>query len=273
MLSLRDSEDGRTAPIFWRVETFINAAQENIAYGFFGRRGGVSKGVYNALNCGPGSEDDLECVIENRKRVLKILGGEALNTLYQVHGSDCLNVDKAFEGPEPPKADALVTDRPGLALGILTADCAPVLFYGEKKDGAPVIGAAHAGWKGALAGVLENCAGRMKELGAVDGSIKACIGPCIAQRSYEVGQDFYDQFVAHPQESTRFFKEGETGGHYYFDLPGFCAHRLYLAGLTRISVKDLDTYFNEEEFFSYRRATHRDEKDYGRQISAIMIKA
>ncbi|HOO82901.1 MAG TPA: laccase domain-containing protein, partial [Alphaproteobacteria bacterium] len=166
---------------------------------------------------------------------------------------------------------AMVTDVSGLALGVLTADCAPVLFYGKKSDGAPVVGAAHAGWGGALKGVLDNTLAMMLELGAVPESIRACIGPCIGQKSYEVRDDFADTFLEEDGRNEVFFTAGRCAGHLQFDLPGYCAAKLGRAGVKNVLIKDLDTYFNEEDFFSYRRATHRHEKDYGRQISVIMI--
>ncbi len=247
---------------------------QSVFHGFFGRFGGVSKNVYASLNCGPGSDDHPEHVDHNRRVVAGVAGcaPEQLLTLYQVHGNACVRVTEGWRDAQRPQADAMVTDQPGFALGILTADCAPVLFYGEKSDGSPVIGAAHAGWGGALKGVLEETLSQMKALGATSESLKACIGPCIGQSSYEVQDDFADALYQEDDENERFFKPGKRSGHLMFDLAGYCAFKLYKQGMKDVFIKDLDTYFNEEEFFSYRRATHRSEKDYGRQISVITIK-
>lgn len=257
--------------LYFAEKAFVDPA---VFHGFFGRSGGVSRNVYASLNCGPGSEDNPDHVQENRALVSGIVGcaPDRLLTLYQVHGTQCVTVDAVWDDSARPEADAMVTDQAGFALGILTADCAPVLFRGEKADGSPVIGAAHAGWGGAFQGVLEATIVKMRDLGAEVESIKAVIGPCIGLSSYEVDQDFYAQFFDHNPESERFFKNARRGEHYMFDLAGYCAFRLAHCGVQQVSIKDLDTYFHEEDFFSYRRATHRNEKDYGRQISVIMIK-
>ena len=255
------------------LQAFADNEGSPVLHGFFGRRGGVSKGVYNALNCGVGSDDEPEVVAQNRALVANTMGAapEYLVSLFQMHSDVCLTVDKPWSTANRPEADAFVTDVPGLALGILTADCAPVLFYtGGPK---PVIGAAHAGWGGAFKGVLESTVKAMEALGAQRETIRACIGPCISKASYEVGPEFYQQFVEHEAENDRFFGAARKKDHFLFDLAAYCASRLHQAGLKRVFIKDLDTYFNEEDFFSYRRATHRGEKDYGRQISAIMIKS
>lgn len=246
---------------------------EGVFHGFFGRLGGTSKGVYHALNCGPGSDDAIESVQENLGIVADAAGIEVDNilTLYQVHGKTCLSVDAPWPLLQRPEADAFVTDKPGIGLGILTADCVPVLFYGEKADGSPVIGAAHAGWKGAVGGVLESTVAGMLACGSEMTSIRAAIGPCIGQSSYEVGPEFGVPFIAESEENERFFKPSRKPSHHMFDLPGYCAAKLASCGISKVSIKDLDTYFNEEDFFSYRRATHRGEKDYGRQISLIAI--
>jgi len=240
-------------------------------HGFFTRRGGVSGGIYKSLNCGAGSDDEPGDVQENRALVAAASGVQAdhVLSLYQVHGKTCLYVTEPWPGGKRPEADALVTDVPGLALGILTADCGPILFYGEKADGAPVIGAAHAGWKGALGGVMEETIWQMEALGAQD--IRACVGPCIGRRSYEVSAEFVQSFVESDSEYERFFSAAQRGGHAMFDLPGFCAFRLHQAGLKNVALMDLDTYAMEDTFFSYRRTTHRSEPDYGRQISVIAI--
>ncbi len=243
---------------------------DDLAHGFFTRLGGVSTPPYAGLNCGIGSDDDALMVQSNRNSVATNIGIKSGNLLglYQIHSAKVINVDAPFK--ERPKADSLVTDRAGLALSILTADCAPVLFCGNKKDGSPVIGAAHAGSNGALKGVLENTVEAMKNLGALD--IKACIGPCISKSSYEVQNDFMNKFMDESKGSARFFQATSKNGYVMFDLSGYCAWRLSRAGLENISSIDIDTYENEGEFFSYRRATHRGEKDYGRQISVICIK-
>jgi YfiH family protein len=257
-------------PPFFTDKKFAQLRQ--ISHGFFGRRCGVSTGVYDSLNCGPGSGDDAQAVLQNRKIVADVVGAEAQNllSLYQVHGDTCLNVTKPWAFDQRPQADAMVTDVPGIALGILTADCAPVLLYGEKEDGAPVIGAAHAGWGGAFKGVLESTILTMKTAGAEN--IRACIGPCIARKSYEVAQEFYNRFTAPDESNERFFVSGQRAGHFMFDLPGYCAARIFAAGVKTVGLSDQDTYAGEEDFFSYRRSVHRGESDYGRQIAVIVIK-
>jgi hypothetical protein len=254
-----------------------NAAFSNaITHGFYGRRGGVSAGIYTSLNCGPGSSDDQNAVTENRRRVAADLGAPVDNliSLCQVHSPDCLVIiGPVGTGEERPKADAMATDVPGVALGVLTADCGPVLFEGVKPDGRPVIGAAHAGWGGAVKGVLESTLDRMIRLGAVPESIRAAVGPCIGPASYEVSAGFEAPFLAHDPESERFFKGARKEGHMMFDLPGYIAFRLANAGVGHITITGVDTYKEETDCFSYRRATHRGEGDYGRQVSAIVIKA
>ena len=264
-------------PVYYDSARFIdNESEQTTAFhGFFGRQGGTSKGVYDSLNCGKGSDDNLA----NVKMNLQIIGNaigiphERIVTQHQIHSDVCNYVDEPWDENESrPQADALVTDNAGLAIGVLTADCAPVLFYGTKSDGTPVIGAAHAGWKGAVGGVLDNTVKVMVERGASLESLRACIGPCIAQGSYEVSEAFVTPFENDDPENERFFMAGKREGHLMFDLAGYCAARLARNGLKNVFIKDLDTYFNEEDFFSYRRATHRGEKDYGRQISLIYIK-
>jgi len=223
------------------------------AHGFFGRSGGVSEGIFASLNCGPGSGDARGAVMENRRRVGEAVGGKLL-TLYQIHSAAAVTVTEAWE--QGPQADAMATDRPGLALGVLTADCAPVLF----ADGeAGVIGAAHAGWKGALGGVTDAAIAAMERLGAKRARIAAAIGPCISQANYETGPEFRERFDA------RFF----AGRH--FDLEGYVAERLAAAGIENVARLAACTYAREDDFFSYRRATHRGETDYGRQVSAIVL--
>ena len=241
-----------------------------IAHGFFGREGGVSQGLYASLNCGPGSKDDSAAVAENRRRVADALAPEVqLVSLSQVH-SPIIHTLPAW-GSEDGKrleGDGMVTATPGLGLGILTADCAPVLFADAK---AGVIGAAHAGWKGALGGVLEATLEAMEKLGALRTRISAAIGPSISQKNYEVGADFRDRFVESGAKHARFFVPSDREGHFRFDLPGYVAHRLTQAGTGSVESLGICTYPAENGFFSFRRTTHAGEPDYGRQISAIVL--
>jgi YfiH family protein len=240
-----------------------------IAHGFFGRTGGVSEGLYASLNCGPGSRDSRDAVLENRARCAAALGaGAHLLTLYQIHSGEAVTVTAPWDIPANPKADAMVTDRTGIALGILTADCAPVLLA---DDQARVIGAAHAGWNGALAGVTDSAIAAMIGLGARREHIHAAIGPCIGQAAYEVGPEFPPRFLAQDDANARFFTPSPRADHWQFDLPGYVAHRLAQAGIGAVENLARCTYEDEKAFFSYRRATHRNEPDYGRQISAIML--
>lgn len=239
-----------------------------LRHGFLGRRGGVSDGVHGGLNVGLGSDDDRAAVRENRRRAVEaVASGAALVTLHQVHSPDCLIATAAWPDDARPHADAVVTDRPGLLLGILTADCAPVLLADEA---AGVIGAAHAGWKGAFGGVIAATVARMEELGADRDRIAAAIGPCIARGSYEVDDAFAARFEAIDPANERFFAAGRPG-HHQFDLEAYVAARLAEAGVTRVDALGLDTYTDETRFFSFRRATHRGEPDYGRQISLIAL--
>jgi YfiH family protein len=237
-----------------------------IRAGFFTREGGVSTGRYASLNCGPGSSDHPQHVAENRRRVAAHFGvtPDKLLTLYQIHSAEVVVVEAPFT--ERPKADALVTKTPGMMLGILTADCAPVLFYDAT---ARVIGAAHAGWKGATTGILENTLQEMQKLGASLPQIHAVIGPAIAQASYEVGPEFIARFA--PDEREQFFIGSTRPDYHRFDLPGYVAARLKSAGVQHVINLAVDTFANPQRFFSYRRATLAQEPDYGRQISAVMI--
>jgi len=237
-----------------------------VRHGFLGRRGGVSEGVHAGLNVGIGSDDDRNAVAENRRRAAEaVLPRATLVTAYQVHSAEAVAVNAPFADDARPRADALVTDRPGLALGILTADCAPVLFADVE---AGVVGAAHAGWKGAIGGVTDSTIAAMEALGARRERIAAAIGPCIARASYEVDAAFRARFEADDRANERFFGEGRQG-RARFDLEGYVAHRLAAAGIVRVAALGLDTYADEDRFFSYRRATHRGEPDYGRQVSII----
>lgn len=248
------------------VEVLSSPLLQPAAHGFLGRRGGVSAGLHAGLNVGLGSDDDREAIAENRRRaVAAVLPGAALVTLHQVHSAEAVTVEEAWPDESRPRADAMVTDRPGLLLGILTADCAPVLLADPQ---AQVVGAAHAGWKGALSGVLEATVAAMERLGAARGRIAAVVGPCIAQDSYEVDAAFEANFVASEPMNARFFRTGRPG-HAWFDLAGFVAGRLDDAGVGRVAALGEDTYGQPERFFSYRRATHRGEPGYGRQISLI----
>lgn len=249
---------------------------ESIAYGFFGSQGGVSEGLYQSLNV-DNRRDDIACVTENRKRVCKalLLNDDMLLTLHQSHSKRCRTVSNHDDVARSmdSDADAMVTDVPGVALGILTADCAPVLFYGQKDDGSPVIGAAHAGWRGALDGVLEKTVSAMVSSGAQAGGIEAVIGPCIGASSYEVAPDFYDTFGGHDEANARFFaSSGAKENHFLFDLGAYVLSRLQqqkaVADVWRVND---DTYENADIYFSHRRSTHKKQPDTGRQISVISI--
>jgi YfiH family protein len=242
-----------------------------IRHAFFTRQGGVSTGLYDSLNCGLGAGDDFASVMENRRRVAMMLGvvPGRLCTLSQVHGREVHTVEKPF-GLLQPAGDAMVTREPGLMLGILTADCAPVLFADPTAN---VIGAAHAGWKGALGGVLQATVAAMELLGAARERIVAAIGPCIARDSYEVDVAFHERFLAHNGDNLQFFKPAPKIGHMYFDLPGYAAAQLKAYGVHAISALADDTCASPGWFFSYRRATLNGEKAYGRQISGITLKS
>ncbi|NYT42572.1 peptidoglycan editing factor PgeF [Sphingomonas sp. R-74633] len=249
------------------VEVFQARALHGVAHGFLGRKGGVSTGDMASLNVGLGSQDDPALIAENRRRATEaVLPGGRLVTLYQVHSPDCVAIVEPFEDRLRPHADALVTDRPGLALGILTADCAPVLF--ADRD-AGVIGAAHAGWKGAVGGVTDSTIAVMETLGAKRERIVAAIGPCIARASYEVDVVFLARFADADPDNERFFTEGRREDHWQFDLEAYVASRLAAAGIRTVEMLGQDTYAQPEHFYSFRRATHRSEPDYGRQISII----
>jgi len=241
-----------------------------VPHGFLGRRGGVSVGVCAGLNVGWGSDDDRAAIAENRRRaVAAVAPSAALVTVHQVHSSETVVATAPWPDDARPHADALVTDRPGLALGILTADCAPILL---SDDTAGVIGAAHAGWKGAFTGVIETTLAAMESLGADHARIAAAIGPAIARKSYEVDDVFQRRFADADPENDRFFAPGRAG-HHQFDLEGYAAARLAAAGVPRVEALGLDTYADAERFFSYRRSVHRGEPTYGRQLSLIALPA
>jgi YfiH family protein len=250
------------------VEVIPATILSDVRHGFLGRCGGVSTGQLAGLNVGYGSQDDRQAIEENRRRaVAAVAPMTQLATVHQVHSANAVYVEQAWPQAERPHADAMVTDRPGLLLGILTADCAPVLF----ADGdSGVIGAAHAGWRGAIGGVTDSTIAAMENLGARRERIRAAVGPCISQPSYEVDEDFRDRFLVLDHANARFFEQQEHAMP-HFDLPGYVAHRLRSAGIAAVESLDLDTYTNAGRFYSFRRATHRGEADYGRQLSAIAL--
>lgn len=248
------------------LDPIVSDLLQGTPHGFFTRRGGVSQGIYAGLNGGQGSKDDPVKVVTNRQRISEALGANALVSLHQVHSPDAVVVDGPWQD-EKPKADAMVTSTPGVALGVLTADCTPVLFA---DPDAGVVGAAHAGWKGALAGVLEATVDAMEALGADRSRIRAGIGPVISQRAYEVGPEFVERFLDEDPESARFFAGG-SGDRAMFDLPGFCLARLRGAGVAEAAWTGHCTYSDEDRFYSYRRSCHRGEPDYGRLVAAIMV--
>lgn len=250
----------------YRSPLFDDASR--IAHVFCGRRGGVSTGVFASLNCGPGSGDDLALVAENRARALKAVDASHLNTLYQIHSGEAVVAAAPWTRETAPKADGMSANARGLALGILTADCAPVLFADAQ---AGVIGAAHAGWKGAFSGVIEATVDKMVSLGANRAAIAACVGPTISQENYEVGPEFFDRFVAADGNDEAFFKPSNRAAHWRFDLVGYVLKRIANAGVERSGELDLCTYAREADFFSFRRATHRGETDYGRNLSLIAL--
>jgi YfiH family protein len=241
-----------------------------IRHGFFTREGGASQGIYASLNCGLGSNDTPELVLENRLRVAQHLEGRSggVVTLYQEHGTTARQVTALPDRAALPRADAVVSTTPGLVIGVLTADCAPVLLADAE---ARVVAAAHAGWRGALEGVVESAIAEMERLGARRERISAAVGPCIGQSAYEVGPEFEAQFVSRSSASRRFFTLGSETARAHFDLPGFVMHQLREARVGNAVDLAMCTYANESLFFSYRRKTKRDEPDYGRQISAIVV--
>ncbi len=239
---------------------------DGATHGFLGRAGGISKGIYAGLNIGLGSDDDRDTIMENRRCATDgVLPGGTLVTVHQIHSADVVTVTEPLPLDQRPQADAMVTDQPNLLLGILTADCVPVLFHDPE---AKVIGAAHAGWKGAIAGVTDNVITAMEKLGASRDHIACAIGPCIAQPSYEVDAAFRARFLDADAANDRFFAPGKPD-HFQFDIEDYVAARLQAAGMTKIDKLGLDTYALEHRYFSYRRSCHRGEAGYGRQISLI----
>jgi YfiH family protein len=241
-----------------------------IRHGFFTRQGGSSQTLYASLNCGPGSADDPARVAENRARVARHLGAQHgdVVTLYQVHSATALAVAAPVPSVNRPRADAVVTRTPGLAVGVLTADCAPVLLA---DPDAGVVGAVHAGWRGAAAGVIEAAIAEMERLGARRARIRAAIGPAINQTFYEVGPDFEAILLKGCADNARFFIRQDPAARARFDLPAFVESRLAAVGIGEIERHTLCTYENESHFYSFRRSQHRREMDYGRQISAIVV--
>ena len=246
------------------------ARTAGVRHAFFTRQGGVSEGVYASLNCGFGSNDDPGRVAENRARVTARLGlaAETLVTAYQVHSAEVVSVAESWPPARAPKADGMVTRTRGLALGILTADCVPVLLV---DAAAGVIGAAHAGWRGAIGGILEATARAMERLGARLSATVAVVGPCIHQSSYEVGADLRDAVLAADREGDDLFRTGARSGKYQFDLPGFIVRRLQRLALGAVARVAADTFADEKRFFSYRRSVKRGDADYGRELSAIAL--
>ena len=258
--------DGQVLPV--ASPLLAESTGESIKHGFFTRAGGVSEGIYKGLNVGLGSNDTIEHVMENRRRVAAWFdaGLSELASLHQCHSADVLLVDETYSG-QRPKADAMVSKTPGMVLGVLAADCGPVLFADPRNH---IIGAAHAGWKGAFDGVLEATIEAMIAIGSQRSQIVASLGPSISHRHYEVGPEFVARFVDRDPTYHRFFARSPKEGHSMFDLPRFTLERLTKAGVTAENL-DICTYPDEDRFFSYRRTTHRAEPDYGRQISAIQI--
>lgn len=248
------------------------AAMDGVRHGFFTREGGVSTGLYAGLNTGLGSDDDRAHVTENRRRIAQYLGVEAskLMSPHQTHGRDVYVAETPWLPGAGPKVDGLVTKMPGLALGVGAADCGPLLF----ADGqAGVIGAAHSGWRGAYLDIISAVVEAMEGLGAQRSSICAVLGPTISQRSYEVGPEFRQKFLDQSTGFERFFIPSSRSEHHYFDLPAFIEHRALAAGVGLFKRFDLCTYLDPTRFFSYRRATHRQESDYGRMMSAIVLRS
>jgi YfiH family protein len=252
-----------------KLESPLLSAVPGLRHAFFSRDGGVSDGIYAGLNGGIGSNDDPAKVAENRRLMAEQMGvtTDHFLTLFQVHSPDAVVASAPWDTASRPRADAIVTRAEGLAIGVTAADCGPILFV---DPNARVIGAAHAGWKGALTGIIESTVGAMERLGAERAGIVAAIGPLIRQPSYEVGNEFVERFVEADAENTRFFLPASREGHAMFDLAGFIRMRLEDAGVLMIDDTGVDTY-SDERFFSYRRSVHRNEPDYGRHVHAIVL--
>lgn len=255
-------------------KTLDSFASDHILHGFFGRKGGVSTGVFDSLNCSLKSNDDPAALMENRTRIAANMNVDIshLMTAYQIHSPDCAFVDAPYALDDRPRADALVTTVPGIALGVVTADCGPVLFHGCTRTGAPIIGAAHAGWGGALKGVLESTVATMCDHGAELASIRAAVGPCITRSSYEVSVGFEEPFLARDPDDDIFFHGTAKPDKLMFDLPGYIARRLASCGVKNVILSDIDTVAGVDDYFSYRRACLQGQKTaYGLQMSAISI--
>jgi len=252
------------------LESPLLSAIPGLRHAFFSREGGVSEGIYTSLNGGLGSNDNAAYVAENRRRMAEQMGVPPSHFLnvHQIHSPDAVIATGPWDiGTTRPKADAIVTRTAGLAIGVTAADCGPILFADPR---ARVIGAAHAGWKGALTGIIESTVDAMEKLGAERGNIVAAIGPLIRQQSYEVGNEFVERFVEADAENALYFLPAARGGHAMFDLPGFIRKRLENAGVLMIDDTGIDTY-SDQRFFSYRRSVHRKEADYGRHVHAIVL--
>jgi YfiH family protein len=245
-------------------------ALPGVRHAFFTRDGGVSDGVYDSLNGGVGSRDAPERVAENRARMAAAIGvaPEHFLTAYQIHSPDVVTIERPWAPDARPRADALVTRVPGIAVGVSTADCGPILFADAE---ARVVGAAHAGWRGAFTGVIEATIAAMERCGAARSNIVAAAGPMIRQHNYEVGPEFVARFIAHSADNNRFFSPSTKPGHAMFDLAGYIAARLLAAGIRHREDIGLCTYADEDSFYSYRRSVHRNESDYGRHINAIAL--
>ncbi|GGB35009.1 laccase domain protein [Roseibium aquae] len=245
-------------------------AHPGVNHAFFTREGGVSNGVYDSLNGGLGSDDDRTKVLENRRRIAENLqvAPDRLVTPHQIHSPDVIAVSRPFAENEDRRADALVTATPGLAIGVATADCGPVLFADAENR---VVGAAHAGWKGATTGILENTLDAMEKLGAARKAITAVLGPTISQQSYEVGPEFHARLTDDGRENAIYFTPSEKADHHMFDLPRYILDRLTAAGVGKATDLALCTYRDDKRFFSYRRTVHRGEPDYGRLLSVIVL--
>ncbi|TAH34763.1 MAG: peptidoglycan editing factor PgeF [Alphaproteobacteria bacterium] len=255
------------------TDTHLRSFSAQLAHGFFTRNGGVSTGIYQSLNCGLGTQDKPEAVAENRSRILNAFGtgGGKLLTLYQIHSNQCLTVTNMGKTPvwDQAKMDAIVTNVPNLTIGVLTADCTPILFYDPH---ARIVGAAHAGWRGAVNGILESTIHAMENLGSKRSDIIASVGPCIGQDSYQVGAEYYKNFLDHSELNEIYFKPDPKPDHYRFDLAGYVLGRLLNLRLGQIGHVQGDTCKDQATFFSHRRATLNKEPDYARQISAIALK-
>lgn len=252
-----------------RLQSALLAAS-GAAHGFFGRSGGVSSGLFSTLNTGLGTSDDADCVRENRARCARALGAPRLITLHQIHSPDVVTVHAPWEDDARPRADAMVTDQPGVALGVLAADCMPFLFCDRE---AQVIGAAHAGWRGALAGVIESTVAAMQKIGARPSRIAAALGPCLRQVNFEVGLDVLEAFLGKHPRSDRFFGPGVSPEKRQLDLAGFGRWRLMDAGVAMIDDVEICTVAASADYFSYRASRRAGEPDYGRNLSAIALPA